>query len=102
MELADYASSFLFLPLLALCRNLNVAEDNDLGKEAEEIGNIVSGLNCKIVVQFEKYKDFYNALRVLCGRSLQKVGSLFLSTCSLVLQELSTMLFGLIITSHRA
>ncbi|KAE8057053.1 hypothetical protein FH972_013775 [Carpinus fangiana] len=56
-------------------RNLNVAEDNDLGKEAEEIGNIVSGLNCKIVVQFEKYKDFYNALRVLCGRSLQKQGS---------------------------
>lgn len=100
MELADYASSFLFLPLLALCRNLNVAEDNDLGKEAEEIGNIVSGLNCKIVVQFEKYKDFYNALRVLCGRSLQKVGSLFLCTCSLVLQELSTMLFVLIIMSH--
>lgn len=100
MELADYASSFLFLPLLVLCRNLNVAEDNDLGKEAEEIGNIVSGLNCKIVVQFEKYKDFYNALRVLCGRSLQKVGSLFLCTCSLVLQELSTMLFVLIIMSH--
>ena len=36
--------------------------------------SIVSGLNCKIVVQFEKHSDFYNALKVLCGRSLQKVG----------------------------
>ena len=33
------------------------------------------GLHCKIVVQFERYRDFYNTLKVLCGRSLQKQGS---------------------------
>ncbi|PNY13007.1 hypothetical protein L195_g009653 [Trifolium pratense] len=55
--------------------NLNVAED-DSGKDAnEDSGDLVSGLYCKIVVQFEKYKDFHDALRVLCGRSLQKQGS---------------------------
>ncbi|XVF39799.1 hypothetical protein PTKIN_Ptkin01aG0061500 [Pterospermum kingtungense] len=59
-------------------RNLNVAEDDDFRKETDEddLGvDIVSGLHCKIVVQFEKYQDFYNALKVLCGRSLQKQGS---------------------------
>ncbi|KAL5777593.1 hypothetical protein ACOSP7_010519 [Xanthoceras sorbifolium] len=57
-------------------RNLNVAEDDDLGKDADEDGaDIVSGLHCKIVVQFEKYKDFYDTLKVLCGRTLQKQGS---------------------------
>lgn len=57
-------------------RNLNVAEDDDLGKDAnKDSGDIVSGLNCKIVVQFERYNDFYNAMRVLSGRSLQKQGS---------------------------
>ncbi|KAJ9674210.1 hypothetical protein PVL29_023644 [Vitis rotundifolia] len=57
-------------------RNLNVAEDNDLGDKADEDdGDIVSGLHCKVVVQFERYRDFYNALKVLCGRSLQKQGS---------------------------
>lgn len=51
---------------------------------------LVSGLNCKIVVQFEKYKDFYNALKVLCGRSMQKVGNRFLSTVFfLILSTLS-------------
>ncbi|TYH72113.1 hypothetical protein ES332_D05G232100v1 [Gossypium tomentosum] len=59
-------------------RNLNVSEDEDLAKGMDEyeldIG-IVSGLHCKIIVQFEKYRDFYNALKVLCGRSLQKQGS---------------------------
>ncbi|KAK8692481.1 hypothetical protein V6N13_075940 [Hibiscus sabdariffa] len=59
-------------------RNLNVAEDDDLAKGKDEddlyIG-IVSGLHCKIIVQFEKYQGFYNALKVLCGRSLQKQGS---------------------------
>ncbi|XWS24107.1 hypothetical protein CRYUN_Cryun28dG0072600 [Craigia yunnanensis] len=55
-------------------RNLNVAEDDDFGKSTDEDDlDIVSGLHCKIVVQFEKYWDFYNALKVLCGRSLQKV-----------------------------
>ncbi|XP_059631149.1 uncharacterized protein LOC132274022 [Cornus florida] len=59
-------------------RNLNVAEDDDLRKNADEdSGAIVSGLQCKIVVQFEKHSDFYNALKVLCGRSLQKDGSRF-------------------------
>lgn len=57
-------------------RNFKVAEDNDLGKDDDEDGmELVSGLNCKIVVQFEKHMDFYNALKVLCGRSLQKEGT---------------------------
>lgn len=57
-------------------RNLDVAEDDDIGKLADEDGgDIVPGLQCKIVVRFEKYKDFYTALKVLCGRSLQKQGS---------------------------
>ncbi|KAJ1385636.1 putative A-kinase anchor protein 17B [Sesbania bispinosa] len=57
-------------------RNLNVAEDDDSGKDVnEDNGDLVSGLYCKIVVQFEKYRDFNDALRVLCGRSLQKQGS---------------------------
>lgn len=57
-------------------RNLNVAEDDDFGKDAnEDSGDLVSGLYCKIVVQFEKYIDFHDALRVLCSRSLQKQGS---------------------------
>lgn len=64
----------LLLLCFSLNRNLNVAEDNDLGDKAgDDDGDIVSGLHCKIVVQFERYKDFYNALKVLCGRSLQKV-----------------------------
>ncbi|KAL3603755.1 hypothetical protein D5086_004614 [Populus alba] len=57
-------------------RNLNVTEDDDQDKDADENGgDIISGLHCKIVVQFEKHRDFYNALKVLCGRSLQKQGS---------------------------
>ncbi|XP_019431872.1 PREDICTED: uncharacterized protein LOC109338976 [Lupinus angustifolius] len=57
-------------------RNLNVAEDDDLGKEANEGSeDLISGLYCKIVVQFEKHRDFHDALRVLCSRSLQKQGS---------------------------
>ncbi|XP_072054475.1 uncharacterized protein [Arachis hypogaea] len=59
-------------------QNLNVAEDDDPGKVAnEDSGDLVSGLYCKIVVQFEKYRDFHDALRVLCGRSLQKVLACF-------------------------
>ncbi|RZC66314.1 hypothetical protein C5167_009999 [Papaver somniferum] len=57
-------------------RNLNAAVDVDLvknGEEGEE--SIASGLQCKIVVQYEKYDDFCNALKVLCGRSMQKQGS---------------------------
>ncbi|CAN1776030.1 hypothetical protein LINPERHAP1_LOCUS13519 [Linum perenne] len=52
-------------------RNLSVVED----VEDNVDGDIISGLNCKIMVQFEKFMDFCNALRVLCGRSLQKEGS---------------------------
>ncbi|VVA90785.1 unnamed protein product [Arabis nemorensis] len=57
-------------------RNLNVAEDDDLGKDADEdSGDLVSGLHCKIVVQFEKYNDFVNAVKAFCGRSMQKEGT---------------------------
>ncbi|KAJ4839014.1 hypothetical protein Tsubulata_031130 [Turnera subulata] len=57
-------------------RNLNVSEDDDRGKDSgEDGGDIIPGLHCKIVVQFEKHRDFHNALRVLSGRSLQKQGS---------------------------
>ncbi|KMT19108.1 hypothetical protein BVRB_1g015060 [Beta vulgaris subsp. vulgaris] len=57
-------------------RNLNVAEDDDPGKDTDtDDGDLVSGLRCKIVVQFEEHREFYNALKVLCGRSLQKEGS---------------------------
>ncbi|KAA8528454.1 hypothetical protein F0562_035809 [Nyssa sinensis] len=57
-------------------RNLGFAEDDDLGKSSDKDSeDIVSGLQCKISVQFEKYNEFYNALKVFCGRSLQKQGS---------------------------
>ncbi|CAN8241136.1 unnamed protein product [Cochlearia groenlandica] len=57
-------------------RNLNVAEDDGLGKdEDEDNGDLVSGLHCKIVVQFEKYNDFVNAMKAFCGRSMQKEGT---------------------------
>ncbi|CAA7031285.1 unnamed protein product [Microthlaspi erraticum] len=57
--------------------NLNVAEDDDLGKDADESngGDLVSGLHCKIVVQFEKYNDFVNAMKAFSGRSMQKEGT---------------------------
>ncbi|KAI3460149.1 hypothetical protein Pfo_016812 [Paulownia fortunei] len=57
-------------------RNLDVGEDIDIGEdEDDDGGDLVSGLHCKIVVQFEGHKDFYNALKVLCGRSFSKQGS---------------------------
>ncbi|KAL3340350.1 hypothetical protein AABB24_028802 [Solanum stoloniferum] len=59
---------------LGKIRNLHVAEDNSIGDGADE-EDIVSGLHCKIVVRFEKHKDFHDALKILCGRSLQKQGS---------------------------
>ncbi|KAJ8541196.1 hypothetical protein K7X08_002012 [Anisodus acutangulus] len=58
---------------LGKIRNLHVAEDNGIGDDAD--GDIISGLHCKIVVRFEKHMDFFDALKVLCGRSLQKQGS---------------------------
>lgn len=57
-------------------RNLDVAEDDDIGKlEEEDAGDIVAGLQCKIVVRFDEYREFCNALKVLSGRSLKKQGS---------------------------
>ncbi|KNA17341.1 hypothetical protein SOVF_080480 [Spinacia oleracea] len=57
-------------------RNLNVAEDDDLGKDTDaDDEDLISGLQCKVIVQFEQHKAFHNALKVLCSRSLQKEGS---------------------------
>ncbi|XP_020105124.1 uncharacterized protein LOC109721762 isoform X1 [Ananas comosus] len=62
--------------VLGKIRNLNVAGEDDLGKNQDETtGEMLSGLNCKVWVQFENYDEFYNAMKVLCGRSLQKQGS---------------------------
>ncbi|WOL03962.1 A-kinase anchor protein 17A [Canna indica] len=61
---------------LGKIRNLNVAADDDLGMKSDESKEeIISGLNCKVWVQFESYDDFFNAMKVLCGRSMQKEGS---------------------------
>nr|XP_043608862.1 A-kinase anchor protein 17B [Erigeron canadensis] len=61
---------------LGKIRNLDVSEDDGIGKDAdEEAEDIVPGLQCKIVVRFEDHKEFSKALKVLCGRSLQKEGS---------------------------
>ncbi|EPS70545.1 hypothetical protein M569_04213, partial [Genlisea aurea] len=54
-------------------RNLDVGEDSGIGDEDGD--DIVSGLHCKIVVQFESHRDFCDALKALCGRSLLKQGS---------------------------
>ncbi|KAH0884003.1 hypothetical protein HID58_060099, partial [Brassica napus] len=51
----------------AVFMNFIVAEDAD-----EYSGDLVSGLYCKIVVQFEKYNDFVNAMKAFCGRSMKK------------------------------
>lgn len=66
-------STILWHCLLSSTRNLNVAGDNNLGNKTEEANEIISGLNCKVWVQFENYEDFCNAMKVLCGRSMQKV-----------------------------
>ncbi|CAN4122551.1 unnamed protein product [Withania somnifera] len=66
--------SHTILSALGKIRNLHVAADDGIGDDANE-EDIVSGLHCKIIVRFEKHKDFYDALKVLCGRSLQKQGS---------------------------
>ncbi|CAN6450065.1 unnamed protein product [Victoria cruziana] len=55
-------------------RNLNITSDQDLCKINDTSG-IMPDLYCKIWVQFETFGDFCNALKVLCGRSLQKLGS---------------------------
>lgn len=79
----------------SLDRNLNVAEDDDHGKDADEDGgDIISGLHCKIVVQYEKHGDFYNALKILCGRSLQKVVTFFPPLYAIVLMFYRQCGFG--------
>ncbi|KAI3673009.1 hypothetical protein L6452_39117 [Arctium lappa] len=61
---------------LGKIRNLDVSEDDGMGKDTdEEDEDIVPGLQCKIVVRFEDHREFSKALKVLCGRSLQKQGS---------------------------
>ncbi|XP_062190399.1 uncharacterized protein LOC133893404 isoform X2 [Phragmites australis] len=58
---------------LGKIRNLNISNDDEL--EAKEDGankELISGLNCKVWVKFESYDDFYNAMKALCGRSLEK------------------------------
>uniref|UniRef100_A0A803M2N2 Uncharacterized protein n=1 Tax=Chenopodium quinoa TaxID=63459 RepID=A0A803M2N2_CHEQI len=67
-----------------LDRNLNVAEDNDPGTDTDaDDEDLISGLQCKVVVQFDQYKEFYNALKVLCSRSLKKEGSRMKADCEL-------------------
>lgn len=61
---------------LGKIRNINVASEDGLVKTNEEgKGDFISGLHCKVWVQFENYDDFVYALSALCGRSLQKEGS---------------------------
>ncbi|KAL6656868.1 hypothetical protein ACP70R_004648 [Stipagrostis hirtigluma subsp. patula] len=58
---------------LGKIRNLNISNDDELGaKEDGTNKELISGLNCKIWVQFESYDDFHNAMKALCGRSLEK------------------------------
>ncbi|CAI9291852.1 unnamed protein product [Lactuca saligna] len=61
---------------LGKIRNLDVGEDDGIGKDADEDDeDIVPGLQCKILVRFDNHNEFCKALKVLCGRSLQKEGS---------------------------
>ncbi|XP_062188444.1 uncharacterized protein LOC133891722 isoform X2 [Phragmites australis] len=58
---------------LGKIRNLNIANDDE--SEAKEDGTnkgLICGLNCKVWVQFESYDDFHDAMKALCGRSLEK------------------------------
>ena len=62
--------------------NLNVVGDDDLGNHSEgNRGEIASGLTCKAWVQFENYDDFFDAMKVLCGRSMQKVRMKLVPDC---------------------
>ncbi|XP_031481334.1 uncharacterized protein LOC116251301 [Nymphaea colorata] len=56
-------------------RNLNITSDDDLCKTNDTNSRIIPDLYCKIWVQFEDFEDFCNVLKVLCGRSLQKLGT---------------------------
>ncbi|KAK8933280.1 hypothetical protein KSP39_PZI015288 [Platanthera zijinensis] len=62
--------------VLGKIRNLYISGVDDIVKNTEgAIGDVVPGLQCKVWVQFESYDEFSNAVRVLCGRSMQKEGS---------------------------
>ncbi|XP_020574785.1 uncharacterized protein LOC110020857 isoform X2 [Phalaenopsis equestris] len=62
--------------VLGNIRNLYVVGGDDIGENAEAtVGDVVPGLQCKVWVQFENHDEFSNAMRVLCGRSMQKQGS---------------------------
>jgi hypothetical protein len=55
-------------------RTLNISNDDEFGASKDETNKgLISGLNCKVWVQFESYDDFHNAMKALCGRSLEKV-----------------------------
>ncbi|KAL5706757.1 hypothetical protein ACHQM5_024882 [Ranunculus cassubicifolius] len=54
-------------------RNLSVGSDDEVDGVQEEA--ILSGLQCKIIVQFQNHDIFCSALKSLCGRSMQKEGS---------------------------
>ncbi|CAF1836283.1 unnamed protein product [Brassica oleracea] len=57
-------------------RNENDGLFSAVFMDADEYsGDLVSGLYCKIVVQFEKYNDFVNAMKAFCGRSMKKEGT---------------------------
>uniref|UniRef100_M8B6R1 Uncharacterized protein n=1 Tax=Aegilops tauschii TaxID=37682 RepID=M8B6R1_AEGTA len=57
-------------------RTLNISNDDELEEKKDETNKgLISGLNCKVWVQFESYDDFHNAMKALCGRSLEKEGS---------------------------
>ncbi|XP_039120879.1 uncharacterized protein LOC120257492 [Dioscorea cayenensis subsp. rotundata] len=73
---ASMLVSHTIFTALGRIRNLNVAGDDNLGQKVDEVtGEVASGLQCKIWVQFESHEDFCNAMKVLCARSLQKEGS---------------------------
>ncbi|KAH0463871.1 hypothetical protein IEQ34_006657 [Dendrobium chrysotoxum] len=62
--------------VLGKIRNLYIAGGDDTVENAEAVaGDVVPGLQCKVWVQFENYDEFSNAMRALCGRSMQKQGS---------------------------
>lgn len=63
-------------------RTLNISNDDELEEKTDETNKgLISGLNCKVWVQFESYDDFHNAMKALCGRSLEKVKFAYPITC---------------------
>lgn len=61
---------------LGKIRNLNISNDDEIEAKGHGVNKgLISGLNCKVQVQFESYNDFQDAMKALCGRSLEKEGS---------------------------